>query len=60
MSKVFTVERHQVECKSYSAFIIHPAMQRVEVGHAIQSEPYNLGIKIALPPILAAASTISG
>jgi hypothetical protein len=50
-----------VLCKSYSAPIIHPAMQRVEIGHAIQSEPYNLGIKNGtLPPILTAASTMSG
>jgi hypothetical protein len=45
MSKLFTVERHQVECKSYSALIIDPAMQSIEIGHAIQSEPHNLGIK---------------
>jgi hypothetical protein len=45
LSKVFTVDRHQVESESHCVLVIHPTMQCVEVGRTIGIEPDDFGIE---------------
>jgi hypothetical protein len=45
LSKVFTVERHQVKGERHCALIVHPAMQRVEIRRTVWADPDDLSIK---------------